>query len=258
MSDQLVGLQKWELPRNILWRIAVGAVAVLAQIQSAIAGGGNMGTFGMSSTGYSVTRYGSISSGQDVWTFTVTGKATGVVYLSSLTADLDLKLSNGQISQKSGTATETISFNLDPGTYSLTVYPYNGARSGYSLRLGFTVAAPSVSELNFNGGTNPRGFFTQTIGTPSTGTTHWVVFNITGRYSVPIRLSGMAIDLDMDLRKGSKSGPVIARSTNGGTTTENIVTTLDPGQYYLRIYRYGSSGSTTYRTEIQTGGTIRW
>ena len=22
MSDQLVGLQKWELPRNILWRIA--------------------------------------------------------------------------------------------------------------------------------------------------------------------------------------------------------------------------------------------
>ena len=249
MGRKFIGSLRSVWTMSGLGQVAICIVVAMTQAQVATAGGGSLGTFDPSSTGYSVTKYGSIS---------VKGKATGMITLSSLTADLDLKLSNNQVSQNGGTAAESISFTLNPGTYSITVYPYKTARSGYSLRLNFTVEQPCVSDLDFSGGTNPKGFFTNTIGTCPTGTSHWIVFDITARYKVPVRLSGMTIDLDMEIRKGSKTGQVVASSTQRGTATEDIVTTLDAGRYYLHIYRVGSSGSTSYRNEIQTGGTIRW
>ncbi len=258
MGQNFMGSQRSLFPISGLCQVAIWIAAVMTHTQMATAGGGSLGTFAPTATGYSVTKYGSISSSQDTWTFTVKGKATGTITLSTLTADLDLKLSNNQISQHSGTAAESISFTLDPGTYSITVYPFKAARSGYSLRLNFTVEQPCVSDVDINGGTNPKGFFTKTIGTCPTGTSHWVMFDITARSKVPVRLSGMTIDLDMEIRKGTKTGQVVASSTKRGTATEDIVTTLDAGRYYLHIYRVGSSGSTSYRNEIQTGGTIRW
>ena len=258
MGRKLVGSLRSVWTMSGLGQVAICIVVAMTQAQVAAAGGGSLGTFDPSSTGYSVTKYGSISSSQDTWTFTVKGKATGTITLSSLTADLDLKLSNSQVSQKGGTTAESISFTLDPGTYSITVYPYKTARSGYSLRLNFTVEQPCVSDVDISGGTNPKGFFTKTIGTCPTGTSHWVMFDITAISKVPVRLSGMTIDLDMEIRKGTKTGQVVASSTQRGTATEDIVTTLDAGRYYLHIYRVGSSGSTSYRNEIQTGGTIRW
>ena len=84
MSRKIIGLLKGMLPRTALWHVALGVAVALAQVQNATAGGGNLGSFGPSSTGYSVTKYGSItaSNPQNVWTITFTGTATGTADLT--------------------------------------------------------------------------------------------------------------------------------------------------------------------------------
>ena len=246
MSRQIIGLLKGMLPRTALWQVALGVAVALAQVQNATAGGVNLGTFTSSSTPYSVTKYGSISSSnpEDVWTITFTEQATGTIDLSSLTADLDLEFRwNTEVfarSEKSGTLPERITFTVDAGTYNVPVYRYENAQSSYSLRLAFTVAAAndspgtahdlgtyetrstaySVTRYNWVGGVDPVDYFKITFKGKATGT---------------VTLSDLGADLDLGFNT--------VTSEKGGTQSESISFSVPAGTYLVKVPPYLSARS---------------
>jgi len=71
-------------------------------------------------------------------------------------------------------------------------------------------------------------------------------FTLSGRSSFNLSMNGLSADADVQLL--NSSGNSIVSSTYGGTTAESIITTLDAGTYYVRVYPY--IGSTNYNLNL--------
>jgi hypothetical protein len=67
--------------------------------------------------------------------------------------------------------------------------------------------------------------------------------NLTGRSSINLSLDGLSADADLELL--GSDGSLILRSDLGTIQAEAIATTLNAGDYYIRVYPYGLA-STNY------------
>jgi len=72
-------------------------------------------------------------------------------------------------------------------------------------------------------------------------------FSLLKNTTLNLTLNGLAADVNVELI--DSSGSVIASSINPGTTAETLNRTLNPGLYYLRVYR--QSGQTTYNLSLK-------
>ena len=184
----------------------------------------------------------------DYYRFVLAGTSNVSMVLSGLSADADLQLlnSSGAVitgSYNGGSTTDSISSSLSAGTYYARVYQYSGD-TNYNLSISGTSST--------DGAGNTMGT-ARDLGTPSGPQTFndWVGSSDANDYyrfvllsssNLSLVLSGLSADADLQLL--SSSGSVIAGSYNGGSTTDNISTSLSAGTYYARVFQY--SGDTNY------------
>ncbi|UZQ55583.1 pre-peptidase C-terminal domain-containing protein [Trichothermofontia sichuanensis B231] len=89
----------------------------------------------------------------------------------------------------------------------------------------------------------------------STDTNDFYRFNVASRSNFSLTLNGMSADADVQLIRDTNnngivdSGEVLASSTNGGTTADAISRTLDAGNYFVRVYPFGTA-NTNYTLSL--------
>jgi subtilisin family serine protease len=174
--------------------------------------------------------------------------------LTGLSADADVSLldSNGSVitsSTNGSNSSESITRQLNAGTYYVRVYPHSGS-TNYNLSL----AAASVT-IPDNAGNTLATARDITIGaTPtsysdfvgSTDTNDYYRFSLGDTSDFSLNLTGLSADADVSLL--DSNGSVITSSTNGGTSNESVTRQLNAGTYYVRVYPY--SGSTNYNLSL--------
>ena len=174
--------------------------------------------------------------------------------LTGLSADADVSLldSNGSVitsSTNGSNSSESITRQLNAGTYYVRVYPHSGS-TNYNLSL----AAASVT-IPDNAGNTLATARDITIGaTPtsysdfvgSTDTNDYYRFSLGDISDFSLNLTGLSADADVSLL--DSNGSVITSSTNGGTSNESVTRQLNAGTYYVRVYPY--SGSTNYNLSL--------
>ncbi|WP_375328542.1 S8 family serine peptidase [Microcystis sp. BLCC-F210] len=174
--------------------------------------------------------------------------------LTGLSADADVSLlnSNGRVITKStngGTSSESITRQLNAGTYYVRVYPYSGS-TNYNLSL-----AAASATIPDNAGNTLATARDITIGaTPtsysdfvgSTDSNDYYRFSLETSSDFSLNLTGLSADADVSLL--DSNGSVITSSTNGSTSSESITRQLSAGTYYVWVYPY--SGSTNYNLSL--------
>ncbi|MBE9145602.1 Calx-beta domain-containing protein, partial [Planktothrix mougeotii] len=80
----------------------------------------------------------------------------------------------------------------------------------------------------------------------STDTNDYYRFYVGSSNNLSLNLNGLSADADVQLL--NSSGGVITSSAYGGSTAESITQSLNPGTYYVRVYRF--SGDTNYNLSL--------
>jgi hypothetical protein len=190
----------------------------------------------------------------DYYRFSLGTSSNFSLNLTGLSADADVSLldSNGNeitSSINGSNISESITGQLNAGTYYVWVYPYSGS-TNYDLSL----AAASVV-IPDNAGNTLATARDITIGaTPSTysdfvgftDTNDYYRFSLGTSSNFSLSLTGLSADADVSLL--DSNGSVIARSTNGSNISESITGQLNAGTYFVRVYPY--SGSTNYNLTL--------
>ncbi len=125
--------------------------------QSSLDNSANGTTTGAATIPFNTNVTGLISPSADVdyYKFVITTAGTITATLTTLPADYDLRLRNSAgtqvaISQKSGTASESISYTAAAGTYYAQVYGYNNANNAstcYTLKVALGTATRGTIEM---------------------------------------------------------------------------------------------------------------
>ncbi|MFN5971304.1 MAG: S8 family serine peptidase, partial [Microcystis sp.] len=190
----------------------------------------------------------------DYYRFSLGTSSNFSLNLTGLSADADVSLldSNGSVitsSTNGSNISESITRQLNAGTYYIRVYPYSGS-TNYDLSL----AAASVT-IPDNAGNTLATARDITIGaTPtsysdfvgSTDTNDYYRFSLGTTSDFSLNLTGLSADADVSLL--DSNGSVITSSTNGSNISESITRQLSAGTYYVRVYPY--SGSTNYNLSL--------
>ena len=170
--------------------------------------------------------------------------------LTGLSDDADVSLldSNGSeitSSTNGSNDSESITRQLNAGTYFVQVYPYSGS-TNYNLSLAavpdnagntlatardITIGATTTSYSDFVGSTDSNDYYRFSLGTTS---------------NFSLNLTGLSDDADVSLL--DSNGSVITSSTNGNNSSESITRQLSAGTYFVRVYPY--SGSTNYNLTL--------
>jgi hypothetical protein len=209
-------------------------------------------TVGSSATNY--TDWVGSTDTNDYYRFSLANTSNFNLGLAGLTSDADVELlnSSGSVivdSSNSGTASESISRQLNAGTYYIRVFPYSG-NTNYNLSVSATPLAPVD-----NAGGNPSTARAITVGSTTTSYTDWVGstdtndyyrFSLANTSNFNLGLTGLTSDADVQLLDGS--GNAIVSSTNDGTASESITRQLNAGTYYIRVFPY--SGNTNYNLSV--------
>ncbi|MBD2291820.1 S8 family serine peptidase [Microcystis wesenbergii FACHB-1317] len=185
----------------------------------------------------------------DYYRFSLGTSSNFSLNLTGLSADADVSLldSNGSVitsSTNGSTSNDSITRQLNAGTYFVRVYPYSGS-TNYNLSLAaapdagntlatardITIGATPTSYSDFVGTTDTNDYYRFSLGTTS---------------DFSLNLTGLSADADVSLL--DSNGSVITSSTNGSTSSESITRQLSAGTYYVRVYPY--SGSTNYNLSL--------
>jgi hypothetical protein len=170
--------------------------------------------------------------------------------LTGLSDDADVSLldSNGSeitSSTNGSNDSESITRQLNAGTYFVQVYPYSGS-TNYNLSLAavpdvagntlatardITIGATPTSYSDFVGSTDSNDYYRFSLGTTS---------------DFSLNLTGLSDDADVSLL--DSNGSEITSSTNGSNDSESITRQLSAGTYFVRVYPY--SGSTNYNLSL--------
>jgi hypothetical protein len=170
--------------------------------------------------------------------------------LTGLSDDADVSLldSNGSeitSSTNGSNDSESITRQLNAGTYFVQVYPYSGS-TNYNLSLAavpdnagntlatardITIGATPTTYSDFVDSTDSNDYYRFSLGTTS---------------NFSLNLTGLSDDADVSLL--DSNGSVITSSTNGSNTSESITRQLSAGTYFVRVYPY--SGSTNYNLTL--------
>ena len=185
----------------------------------------------------------------DIFRFSLTWPTEMYFELKNLSADADLFLldSSGielDRSELGGTASDTISRLLTPGTYYVRVDAYDAGTIDYNLRYRREGGLPDVSLVDLGDLTS------QTSARTSSGTVDrtdndkdYFRFTLTEESVMGFTLNGLSADADLYLLNYSHEE--IARSQLGGTENESIVRELGPGTYYVSVNAY-DTGAIDY------------
>jgi len=201
--------------------------------------------------------------GQDWYRFEVAGRTTAQLRLSGLTQDLDLFLYNSsgtQISSSdnSGTADDTITATLEPGTYFVQIRQYDGSASAYSLKMDMQVQAPTTPTTP-----NPRLQATHLGDLPPFGQS-WrsqpsgqisnsrreIYYSFNNDASRRVQLDLRSISANLNIELQNADGVVVARSTNAGTARDLIATSITPGRWFIRVYQGTASANSRFDLRI--------
>ncbi|NCQ90497.1 MAG: S8 family serine peptidase [Microcystis aeruginosa LG13-03] len=185
----------------------------------------------------------------DYYRFSLGTSSNFSLNLTGLSADADVSLldSNGSVitsSTNGSTSNDSITRQLNAGTYFVRVYPYSGS-TNYNLSLAaapdagntlatardITIGATPTSYSDFVGSTDTNDYYRFSLGTTS---------------DFSLNLTGLSADADVSLL--DSNGSVITSSTNGSNISESITRQLSAGTYYVRVYPY--SGSTNYNLSL--------
>ncbi|MBK1986088.1 CHAP domain-containing protein [Sphaerospermopsis aphanizomenoides BCCUSP55] len=150
-----------------------------------------------------------------------------------------------------GTTSESITTQLNTGTYYVRVYPYGSANTNYNLSLNATAVAPidyagnSTSTARDIGTLNSRRSFSDWVGTADTN--DYYRFYVGSQSNFSLNLTGLSADADVQLL--NSSGGLITSSAADGSSSESISTQLSAGNYYVRVFPYGSA-ETNYNLTV--------
>lgn len=191
----------------------------------------------------------------DYYKFTLDKTSDLKVVLGNLYEDANLELlnSNGQLLQRStasGSANEFISkTKLSAGDYYLRVYPADfEIFTPYDL----TLNVKEVKPADLAGNNRRRARNMGVLDSPETfndfvgdSDKHdYYKFEIKEHSQLDIFLDDLSDDANLKLR--NSRGRVIEKSTGRGDRDESISTELDPGKYYLEVYRGRRGADTEY------------
>lgn len=192
----------------------------------------------------------------DYYRFSLSSHSSFYLGLNNLTANADVQLlsSNGTViasSTNSDTTAESISTNLDAGTYYIRVFPYSNANTYYNL----TVATPA--DYAGNAPSNARSIpvssstntYTDFIGTADLS--DYYGFTLSNTSNLQLSLNGLSADADVQLLRLNTNGTTtqVAGSASSGTMAEAInINNLAAGNYLAYVYQY--SGDTFYNLSI--------
>jgi hypothetical protein len=210
---------------------------------------------------------------QDFYRFTLSGRSQLAASVSGLTNNADLQLirdvnSNGIIdsgdvlstSGNAGTTNEALNTYLNAGTYFLRVYQRSGD-TNYTLG-----ATATLLPNDLAGNTLPTARSIALTNTPQTwndfvnggDTQDFYTFSIGARSAVKLDVAGLTNNADLQLIRDTNSngvidsGETIATSGQAGITNESILSYLDAGTYFARIYQ--RTGDTAY--SLQASSTV--
>lgn len=143
--------------------------------------------------------------------------------------------------------------DLEPGAYFVVVYGYNGAANSYDVSLNADTDEPAETNSTGPGTVDDDSIATaREVGTPYVGTyaietsgdEDFFAFTTSGgSVDISLAFSHAAGDLDLYLLDGS--GQQLGSSTSV-SDSEQVVTTLGAGTYYVRVIGYsGATGDYT-------------
>nr|WP_287697204.1 PPC domain-containing protein [Microcystis sp. M058S1] len=189
----------------------------------------------------------------DYYRFSLGTSSNFSLNLTGLSADADVSLlnSNGSViasSTNGSNISESITGQLNAGTYYILVYPYSGS-TDYNLSLAaaagspdnagntlakardITIGATPVTYSDFVGSRDTNDYYRFSLGTSS---------------NFSLNLTGLSADADVSLL--NSNGSEITSSTNRSNISESITGQLSAGTYFVRVYPY--SGSTNYNLTL--------
>lgn len=198
----------------------------------------------------------------DFYKLTIGTTGTATLTLTGLSENLQLVLKNSdgtnlKMSLTAGTADETVSYPVAPGTYYAYVYPDGYSQTAYTLN----VSLPTTSGHDIVGGTDlidAGGSVAAASGSISTSTSIQGAVGYgagTGNYdqadfykiivsaagTSEFRLSGLTDNINMALK--DSAGSNLKLSLNAASADESISISTPPGTYYLQIYPEGYTPS---------------
>lgn len=203
----------------------------------------------------------------DYYRFTLSEEKSLSITLENLTDNLGLELLDGSgttifDSRNSGKRNEIIEQDLEAGTYFVGVEPQGSARGGYTLNIS---GGGEGSGVDPDGGRPPENVSdigvlttyeeTDTIGFQESGyrdVNDYRKFTLSAQNSVDINLTNLRANADLELID-SDGRTLLKRSATGGSSDENINTTLDAGDYYVRVLPKGAA-KTAYNLNMSAGG----
>ncbi|MFZ4666183.1 MAG: BPSL0067 family protein [Prochlorotrichaceae cyanobacterium] len=192
----------------------------------------------------------------DYYRFSIANTSNFSLGLTGLSADAEVALldANGSTivsSTNGGSRDESISRQLNAGTYYARVYPFSSANTNYNLSLTANSVGPTDNAGNSTGAARNIGTligtqnFSDFVG--SADTNDYYRFSIANTSNFSLGLTGLSADAEVALLDAN--GSTIVSSTNGGSSNENISRQLNAGTYYARVYPFGSA-NTNYNLSL--------
>jgi hypothetical protein len=189
----------------------------------------------------------------DYYRFTLANASTFNLALNGLSADANVQLLdvNGTVVQSStntASTAESINTNLNAGDYFVRVFPNGSISTNYNLSL-------TSSPIDTVGNTlaNARNLSTlddtKTVSDfiGSTDTNDYYRFTLANKSEFSLALNGLSADADVQLL--ANNGSTLKESALGGSSAEAISMTLNAGDYYVRVFPFGSS-NTNYNLSL--------
>jgi Calpain family cysteine protease/Bacterial pre-peptidase C-terminal domain len=191
----------------------------------------------------------------DYYKFSLTNAAQLNLTVDGLTADANVQLldSNASVIQTSantGNTAETISRQLNSGTYYLRVYPNGSTSSNYNLNIATAATSSTTPNTTPNLTTianDPDGRLevarnitlnsTQQVWSDSVGPTDlhdYYRFNLKDKSVFQLSLFDLTSDAHVELL--NSNGKILQGSYIGGRVTETIASKLDVGDYFIRVF----------------------
>jgi hypothetical protein len=197
----------------------------------------------------------------DYYRFSLATSSSFSITLSGLSADADLQLLNASgsaiaTSDAAGTASETISRQLAPGTYYIRVYPFLQATTSYSLSLSGVGASVDPGNLLANAydlGTYSDSERTFSDSVSATDRNDYFQIQLAERSILNLSLTRLSADADLELL--SSTGSVLNSSFNAGSTSEQLSQILNAGTYYIRVLSFDNI-LTNYDLRISDTPTV--
>ena len=195
----------------------------------------------------------------DYYRFSVANTSNFSLSLTGLSADAEVALLDGNggtivSSTRSGTSSESISRQLNAGTYYARVYPFSSANTNYNLSLTANSVAPPD---DFAANTSTTG--SVTVGGSRTGVVEatndrdWFRISLQAGQAYRFNLNGNTLgDPTLTLRDGSGNQLSFNDNFGSGRNSQITYTASSTGSYYLDAGAYSAGTGSYTLTAINT------